>query len=113
MLGQFPGGADLLFLYLINQNIAANHIIKEDKASNTYENLAYSLNITENHTKKETTAPTIAVVSSEYHLYRAKLWAKKLGYSVYTIAAPTSNWLSKINHFLRKAPVIVKTWLTS
>ncbi len=115
--GQGPGEdiseAEAMSIYLINQNIAADRIIKEDKASNTYENLAYSLKIIETSTKKETTAPTIAVVSSEYHLYRAKLCAEKLGYSVYTIAAPTSNWLLKINYFLREAPAVVKTWLTS
>ena len=63
--------------------------------------------------KKETTAPTIAVVSNEYHLYCTKFCAKKLGYSVYTIVAPTFNWLLTINYFIREAPAVVKTWLTS
>ena len=103
--------AEAMETYLLNQNIAADRIIKETQATNTAENLKYSFEIIESQTK-ETTAPVIAVVSSEYHLYRAKLIANKLGVHVYAIAAPTSNWLLKINYFLREAPAVVKTWLT-
>ncbi len=114
--GQGPGEeiteAKAMETYLINQNIDPNRIIKEAQAANTMQNLAYSFEIIEQDTKNETTELSVAVVSSEYHLYRAKLCAQKLGHSVYTIAAPTSNWLLKINYFLREAPAIVKTWLT-
>ncbi len=114
--GQGPGEeiteAAAMETYLIDQNIDANRIIKEEQAANTMQNLAYSFEIIEQETKKETTDLSVAVVSSEYHLFRARLCAQKLGYSVYTIAAPTSNWLLKINYFLREAPAVIKTWLT-
>ena len=114
--GQGPGEeiteAQAMETYLLRQNIAGNRIIKEEKATNTLQNLSYSLAIIRKDSEKKTTEPLIAVVSSEYHLYRAKICAEKLGYSVYTIAAPTSNWLLKINYFLREAPAVVKAWLT-
>lgn len=94
--------------YLLLQDISPDRILKEDQAENTYQNLAYSFEII----KKETTTPKIAVVSSEYHLYRAKIIAQKLGYHVYGIAAPTSNFFLKLNYFLRESLAVVKTWLT-
>lgn len=97
--------------YLVRQNIEANRIIQENQASNTLENLTYSFAIIEDRTTSSS-QPIIAIITSEYHIYRSKLIAKHLGYTVYAIAAPTTNWLSKINYFLREAPALIKTWLT-
>lgn len=101
--------AEAMENYLIKQNISIERIIQENQAKNTYENISFSYNII----KKETTDnPIIAVVSSEYHLYRAKYIANELGYTTYGIAAPTSNFLLKINYFLREALAVIKMWIT-
>ena len=100
--------AQAMTTYLLNQGIAADRILPEDKATNTIENIRFSYAIIE----QESSNATVAIVSSEYHLYRAKLIANHLGYDVYTVAAPTSKWLLKINYFLREAPAVIKTRLT-
>ena len=109
--GQGPGEdiseAEAMETYLLTQGIPAAQIIKESKARNTIENITYSYQLI----PQDDHQPVIAIVSSEYHIFRAKLIAKELGYDVYALAAPTSNWLLKINYFLREAPALVKTWL--
>lgn len=108
--GQGPGEdiseAEAMETYLLAQGIPAAQIIKESKARNTIENITYSYQLI----PQDDHQPVIAIVSSEYHIFRAKLIAKELGYDVYALAAPTSNWLLKINYFLREAPALVKTW---
>ncbi len=110
--GQGPGEdiseAEAMEAYLLHQKIAPERIIQEDQATNTVENITYSYALIE----KEAKNPVVAIVSSEYHLFRAQLIARHLGYDVYTLAAPTSKWLLKVNYFLREAPAVVKTWLT-
>lgn len=114
--GQGPGEditeAVAMETYLVKQGIAPSRIVKEDQATNTLENLSYSFQLIAGLNAGQSAAPSVAVLSSEYHLYRAKLIAQSLGYSVSTIAAPTSNWLLKINYFLREAPAVIKAWLT-
>lgn len=104
--GEDISEAEAMQLYLLNQGIPAKQIIKEDQARNTIENIAYSYQLIPQQNHK----PIVAIVSSEYHIFRSKLIARELGYDVYALAAPTSNWLLKINYFLREAPALVKTW---
>lgn len=47
--------------------------------------------------------PTIAVVSSEYHLCRAKLIAKSLDMDIHTVPAHTTYFTVKLNYFIREA----------
>lgn len=109
--GQGPGEevaeASVMREYLLRQGIAEDRILLEDMATSTEENLRFSFALIE----KETTDPVVAVVSSEYHLYRAKYIAEKLGYTVFGVASPTSNLLIKINYFLREAPAMIKAYL--
>lgn len=106
-VGEDISEAEAMETYLLTQGIPATQIIKENKARNTIENITYSYQLI----PQDDPHPVIAIVSSEYHIFRAKLIAKKLGHDVYALAAPTSNWLLKINYFLREAPALVKTWL--
>lgn len=99
--------AQAMFDYLSSHGIASSRILLEPNASNTEENIKFSLSLIH----KETTTPIVAVVSSEYHLYRAKWIGKQLGYDLYGIAAPTSYFLLKINYFLREALAMVKVYL--
>lgn len=55
--------------------------------------------------------PTIVVISSEYHLFRIRYLAKKLGHPVTCLAAPTSFWLGKVNYFIREIPAMAKAIL--
>ncbi len=104
--GEDISEADAMKTYLLNQGIQQNRIIIEDQSSNTIENITFSYQLISTKNKNS----TVAIVSSEYHIFRAKLIAKNLGHDVYALAAPTTNWLLKINYFLREVPALVKTW---
>jgi uncharacterized SAM-binding protein YcdF (DUF218 family) len=58
---------------LQQSGIAAHRIMMEDSSKNTYENLLYSQKFVDINAK-------IVIVTSEFHLFRAKRIAKKAGY---------------------------------
>ena len=80
--------------------IEPERIILEDKATSTWENLNYSLDLIEEMTGQR--PKKIGVLSSEYHLFRASLFARECGVEFVGIPAKTSRLPQKINHFMRE-----------
>lgn len=97
--GENLSEAQAMFDYLTARGIAPERIIMEDKATSTAENLQFSFDII----GEELGNSNIAVVSSEYHLCRAKTMAKMLGVEVYGIPGKTSYPVLKMNYFIREA----------
>lgn len=94
---------------LITMGIAPERIWVEDKATSTWENLHFSLDLIQ---EKTGTRPTkIGVLSSEYHLYRASLFAKACQVDFVGIPAKTSNLSQLINHFMREVAGVWHYWL--
>ena len=91
--------AEAMEHYLISQGIPISRIIREDKSESTYQNISNSLSII---SQRGDNGKKIAIVSAEYHLYRAKKIAQSLGTDVYGIPARTENTLMKINYFIRE-----------
>lgn len=86
--------------YLVENGISEDRIIMEDMATSTLENLEFSFDIIEN---LGGTTDNVAIVTSEYHLHRAKLMAETLGVSAYGIAGHTSYPTLMLNYFAREA----------
>lgn len=85
---------------LIKLGIDPARIWVEDRATSTWENLQFSLDLIE---RKTGTRPTkIGILSSEYHLFRASLFADACGVESVGIPAATSRLSQKINHFMRE-----------
>ena len=99
--GENMSEAQAMYDWLCKNGIDSERIIKEDKAVSTYENLKFSREIINGLTDKSD--PTIAVVSSEYHLCRAKLIAKSLDMEIHTVPAHTTYFTVKLNYFIREA----------
>ena len=97
--GENLSEAQAMFDYLTARGISPEQLIMEDKATSTEENLKFSFEII----GSELDSSTIAVVSSEYHLHRAKTMAKMLGVEVYGIPGRTSYPVLMINYFIREA----------
>ena len=57
----------------------AERIILEDKSTTTYENFEFGTKIIENHAGKTLDDISIAFLSSDYHLHRAAIIAKRCG----------------------------------
>lgn len=89
-----------IYRELTAMGIDESRIWMEDKATSTWENLNFSLDLIEANTG--TRPDHIGLVSSEYHLFRAGLFARELGVTAAGIPA-TTTWLHlRINYFLRE-----------
>ena len=82
-----------MFRDLTARGIAADRIWKEDQAENTRQNIAYSLDLIEARTG--TRPEKAGIISSDYHLYRAGLFAKEQNLESMGIPAK-STWFSFI-----------------
>ena len=85
---------------LVDLGIDESRIWMEDKATSTWENLNFSLDLIEEKTGSR--PDKIGIVSSEYHLFRASLFADACGVDSVLIPAQTSIFTQRINHFMRE-----------
>ena len=111
--GQGPGEtiteAESMRRWLEQAGIAPERILKEDKSTSTQENLSFSLDVIA--ADGGDTEGEIAVLSSEFHLYRAKFVARSLGFEPLGVAAATSYPLMKIGYFIREAFAVLGYWI--
>ena len=92
--------SECMFNELTKRGIPAERLWLESKSTSTWENLKFSLDIIE---EKTGTRPTsIGLLSSEYHLFRAGLFAKDCGVEAIGIPAATSWPTIRLNYFLRE-----------
>jgi uncharacterized SAM-binding protein YcdF (DUF218 family) len=92
--------AQCMFDYLTGKGISPDRIWMEDKATSTLENLRYSLDLIEEKTGVR--PAKTAVLSSEYHLYRAKMFASWLDLEAEPVAAKTVVPPLRWNYYLRE-----------
>ncbi len=83
--GENISEAYCMFRDLTARGIDAERLYMEDKSTNTRENIAFSSEII----KENGLSENVAVVSSNYHIYRATLSVEKAGYSCDTVPAKT------------------------
>ena len=94
--------AECMRRWLEAHGVAPERIIMEPNATNTRENLKFSFDVIAAREGKYPEA--VAIVSSEYHLLRAKLQAKKLGVpDCAGVAAKTTLPVLRMNYFMREA----------
>ena len=92
--------AQCIFNHLTAMGIEADRIWMEDQATSTVENFDYSIALLQ---KKTGTIPdSVGVLSSEFHLFRAKLMAKNHELEPIFVAAPTSQTMVRINYTVRE-----------
>lgn len=84
--------------WLTARGVPLERIILEEQATNTEENIRYSLELLE----ERGIAGNIAVVSSDYHLCRAAMY---LGGDMVPVAArmPARYWPLTVNYYIREA----------
>lgn len=92
--------AECMYHQLAARGIPKKQLWLEDQATSTWENLNFSLELIEEKTGNRPT--TLGIISSEYHLFRASLFASDCGVEAVGIPADTA-WLSlKVNYLLRE-----------
>ena len=94
--------------WLVGHGIDEDRLIMEDQSTNTFENLRNSFAILERRTGGDDLDGKVAVVSSSYHLFRAKLIAAGLGTDVLGVASFPGNPVVTLNYFIREAPAVWK-----
>lgn len=99
--GENISEAQAMFDWLCDNGIAAERIIKEDKATSTYENLKFSFDII--RSRGDDPAASTAIVTSEYHIYRAQLIGNTLGVELQAVSARTTYPSVRLNYFIREA----------
>lgn len=95
--------AEAVSQFLLENNIAENRIIREEKSTSTMENIKFAKSLL------EVDNPNVIIVSNDFHLFRAKLIAKRQKLvNVYTLPAKTPE-IVKIQLFLREYIAVAKT----
>lgn len=107
--GEDISEAECMRRWLTANGVPADRIIMEDKSTSTYENLRNSLEIIKDSGGDPTAK--VAVLSQEYHLYRAKLYAGELGMNAVGIAASTRNKAMMVSYFMREAFGVAYLWV--
>ncbi len=77
--------ADAMKNYLMDKGINSERILKEDKSTNTLENITFAKRILE----ENNISGDIVIVTDGFHQYRANIIAKKQGFNAYSISCPT------------------------
>ncbi len=78
-----------MYRYLVEKGIEADRIYMEDRSISTRENIAFSYEII----KENALCESIAIVTNEFHQYRASSVAKTLLKDVYAVNGRTAWWL--------------------
>lgn len=89
--------------YLIKMGLSADRIIKEEKATNTYENLSFSKEILERHFNKLFTA---VIITNDFHIFRAINFSDSLGIDSTHLHAQTP-WYTTLPNYLRECVSII------
>ena len=80
--------------------IDESRIWLEDRSTSTWENFKFTLNLIEEKTGSR--PEQLGVLSNDFHLFRAGIFAKQCGIDPVGIPAPTSNFTLRINYYLRE-----------
>ena len=89
-----------MYQHLTAMGIDGSRIWLEDRSTSTLENIEFSLNVIEEKTGSR--PDSAGILSSEYHLYRAGLFAKQQGLTAVGIPARTYWRHLFVSYFVRE-----------
>ncbi len=97
--------AEAMKIYLIEQGVASDKIIKEENATSTYENFKFSKEIL---TEKFGDEYTAAFITNEYHILRASLCAKQADVKTATHLHSNTTLSYIVSGVLRECLAVIK-----
>ena len=96
--------AQCMYNELVARGIDPQRLWLEDQSTTTWENMKFSRAMLE---EKSGTAPEqIALLSNEFHLFRAQLFARRFGFDPVGVPAATSLPVLRVNYFIREAVAV-------
>lgn len=96
--------ARCMYDWLTERGISPERLRMEDKATSTQENLRFSLDLIQAETGSR--PERVTVISNEYHLARASIFAQNEGIEAEGSPAKTSHPMDLFNMFLREIPAV-------
>jgi uncharacterized SAM-binding protein YcdF (DUF218 family) len=105
--GEYISEAEAIARELKNNNISMDRILVENQSRSTRENLQYSTKFINSFDDN------IVIITSEFHLYRAKAIAKKIGYKNIRGIPSKSPGILFLSYFVREYFAIVHNKLTN
>ncbi|WP_081604074.1 YdcF family protein [Paenibacillus shenyangensis] len=98
--------------YLLKQGVPPGAILLESRSTSTYENLLFSQKVIDADRDTASGTYNAIIVTSNYHMYRARYIAEHLGYTAYDgISSPSPLRLIPVS-VLREYLAMIKTVLT-
>ena len=99
--------ASVMAADLERKGIASERIVQETQARDTRENLIFSAELAE---KRGVNTESVLIITSDFHMTRAKYIARTLGMTSYGLTSSTWPWVLKVNYELREVFAFVKAW---
>ncbi|MCY6482852.1 YdcF family protein [Clostridium aestuarii] len=105
--GEYISEAEAMERFLVRNDIDKEKIIKEDKSRSTYENLKFTKEKLQklNGNKKV----SITIITNNFHVYRAKMLAKRQGFKAYGMPASLHPLITP-NYYVREFLAIIKSY---
>lgn len=104
--GENISEAECMYRWLVGKGIDKGRIYKEDRSTSTEENIVFSKAVIKENNLNE----NIAIITSEYHSYRATVIAEKHGFSYGTAPGKTALWLFP-TYYIRELYAILAEWI--
>ena len=94
--------------WLVSSGIEEERLIMEDRSTSTMENLMFSM---EKLKENGGTPDDVAILSSNYHLYRAKEMARSLGMDPAGVCCVPGYPIYTLGMFIREAFGLTHLWV--
>lgn len=102
--------AEAMAKYLEEHGIPAERIIQEDRSTSTMENLRFSKPLIEADSGKPVSELHIKIISSDFHAFRAKMLAKRAGYTQVTASGAETPAMVAPSSYIREVFALVKSF---
>ncbi len=89
--------ASVMRKWLVDRGIAADRIYMEDRSTSTYENICHSRELIE----QENLNPHVAIVTQEFHQFRAQQFVKRAGLTVSGAVTAHTPWYLLGSYWIR------------
>lgn len=101
--------ADIMADYLTAHGLAPKRLIREDRSTSTEENLLFSRRLLEQ--QGASAGDPLVLVTSDFHLMRAKRIARKVGFEAISGAAAATPLYLRYNAWLREYFAFISGWV--
>ncbi|WP_214481791.1 YdcF family protein [Bacillus sp. SM2101] len=101
-IGEVKSEGEAMEEYLISLGVKESLIIPETVATSTFENLLYSKGLITDFNNNN----RVAIVTSDFHLLRAKMLANRLDYDAYGVSAKTPLYETVYSHIREYAALV-------